>query len=121
MAAKNEKIQEIKRKIDISEKHEVFEQVTLTRQYFKSLKENSQHENDRDAKINKDYSEFCLKKSNVYDLPIFSHIKNNELSLVGYALNSGVCKAIGAYLAESNWRIDRNYLIRELVLDNNNL
>lgn len=79
------------------------------------------HENDRETKINKDFSEFCLQRENVYDLPIFSHIKNNELSLTGYYLNPGVCKAAGAYLAESNWRINRKFLIRELVLDNNNL
>lgn len=55
------------------------------------------------------------------DLPIFSHIKNNGLSLIGYYLNSGVCKAIGGYLAESNWRINKKFIIHELVLDDNHL
>ena len=48
-------------------------------------------------------------------------MKNNELSLTGYYLNSGVCKAAGIYLAESNWRINRKFLIKELVLDNNKI
>jgi len=54
-------------------------------------------------------------------LPIFSRIKNNELQLSSYPLNSGVCKAFGTYLAESNWRIDKSFLLKELLMDNNNL
>lgn len=55
----------------------------------------------------------------MYDLPIFTRIKDNVLTLTGYKLNSGVCKALGIYLAESNWRIDKSFLLKELVLDNN--
>lgn len=55
------------------------------------------------------------------DLPIFSRILNNELSLSEYVINSGICKALGVYFAESNWRIDRSYLLKSLVLDNNNI
>ena len=55
------------------------------------------------------------------DLPIFTRIRNNVLTLTGYALNSGICKALGTYLAESNWRIDKSYLLKELVLDNNGI
>ena len=43
------------------------------------------------------------------------------LALTGYRLNPGICKDLGAYLAESNWRIDKSYLLKELVLDNNDI
>ena len=79
------------------------------------------NENDRDVLINNLYSELCIKKENVQDLPIFARIKQNTLTLTGYNLNSGVCKALGAYLAESNWRIDKSYILKELVLDNNDI
>ena len=36
-------------------------------------------------------------------------------------MNSGVCKAIGIYFAQSNWRVNKKFIIRELVLDDNNL
>ena len=55
------------------------------------------------------------------DLPIFTHIKDNSLHLTGYLLNPGLCKGLGVYLAESNWRLDKSYLLKELVLDNNNI
>ena len=71
--------------------------------------------------INNEYSKLCIKEENVQDLPIFAKIKDNELSLTNYRLNSGVCRALGVYLAESNWRIDKSYLLKELVLDNNDI
>ena len=71
--------------------------------------------------INAEYSKFCIQGENVQDLPIFSRILNNELSLSEYVINSGICKALGVYFAESNWRIDRSYLLKSLVLDNNNI
>ena len=52
-------------------------------------------------------------------MPVLSKIKDNVLSLSGYRLSSGICKALGVYLAESNWRIDKSFMLRELVLDNN--
>ena len=55
------------------------------------------------------------------DLPVFTRIKQNILALSGYSLNSGVCKALGVFLAESNWRIDKSYILKELVLDNNDI
>ena len=57
----------------------------------------------------------------MHDLPIFTRIKDNKLTLSGYTLNSGLCKALGIYLGESNWRIDKSFLLKELVLDNNSI
>ena len=54
-------------------------------------------------------------------MPIFSKVKNNELALTGYHLNSGLSKALGAYFAGSNWRINKRFIIKDLLLDNNNL
>ena len=79
------------------------------------------HEHDRDAHINADYSNFCILNEKVLDLPIFTRIKDNGLTLTGYLLNSGICKGLGVYLAESNWRIDKSFILRELVLDNNGI
>ena len=54
-------------------------------------------------------------------MPIFTKIKDNVLSLIGYRLNDGVCRALGVFLAESNLRIDKSFMLKELVLDNNDM
>jgi len=33
----------------------------ISKEYFESLKAQSLHENDRDGKINADYSQFCIQ------------------------------------------------------------
>lgn len=54
-------------------------------------------------------------KEHVLSLPTLSRIQNKLLSLFSYSLNSGVCKAIKAFLRNNKTVLER------LILDNNGL
>ena len=75
----------------------------------------------RDQHINRLYSHDCIVNEKVRDLPFFSKIIDRELKLIGYKLNTGICKAARLFFVRSNWRLNMAQLIQELHLDDNNL
>ena len=59
-AKKRAKETAIKEKLEASEELEIFQESKLREQYFKSLRKKKPHDNDRDAKINAEFSRFCI-------------------------------------------------------------
>lgn len=41
--------------------------------------------------------------------------------LVNYRLNTGLCESLGQYLQSSVRRLNQDFMLQRLVLDNNNL
>ena len=102
-------------------KQELFRKSFLEDKYYQSIKYERTHAQDRESIINKTFNKDCIKEESIPDLPIFSKIKNKSLRLVNYAIGPGLSKALSNFLSLSNYRVNQNYLIQHLHLDDNNL
>lgn len=60
-------------------------------------------------------------REKVSQVPIFARVANRQLVLANYPLNSGICLAMGTYLQLSVRRVNQSFILKRLVLENNNL
>jgi len=106
------------RRVNELDRTEIYERERIAAEFFAHL--NERHGITNDTLINNSFGKACLKQS-VVGLPVFARISNRTLVLANYALTHGVCQALGTYLHQSVRRLNQSFVLKRIVLDQNNL
>jgi hypothetical protein len=97
---------------------EIYEREKIASEFFEHIAH--RHGTTNDKLINNVFVGDC-KKNNVVGIPVFARVTSKQLALANYALNNGLCHALGTYFKNSVRRLNQAFVLKRLLLDNNNL